>query len=219
MLFFTLPTTAGYFAFGFLLVGAIFATGSFARADNWLVYLALAGYTAGLPATTASRLLQNAFYARSDTATPAKIAVVRVAIGALAAVPLMFWFDRFALADLVGPQPPAGAHPLFLGAAGLAAASGLGAWTELALLRRALRRRLPGFGYPRAALIRMTALALGAVAPAALLWWLLPPWHVALQALAVVAVYGAAYLGGAHLLGLPQMAAWSGRLRRRFGRR
>ena len=35
--------------------------------------------------------------------TPAKIAVVRVAIGAAAALPLMFWFDRFPLADLVGP--------------------------------------------------------------------------------------------------------------------
>ena len=143
MLFFTLPTTAGYFAFGFLLVGAIFATGSFARADNWLVYLALAGYTAGLPATTASRLLQNAFYARSDTTTPAKIAVVRVAVGAVAAVPLMFWLDRFAIALLIGLS--AAGYPLFLGAAGLAAASGLGAWTELVLLCRALQRRLPGF--------------------------------------------------------------------------
>ena len=102
MLFFTLPTAAGYLAFGFLLVGALFATGSFARADNWLVYLALAGYTLGLPATTASRLLQNAFYARFDTRTPAKIAVVRVAVGAAAAVPLMFWFDRSPIAELVG---------------------------------------------------------------------------------------------------------------------
>jgi putative peptidoglycan lipid II flippase len=213
MLFFTLPTTAGFLAFGFLLVGAIFATGSFALADNWLVYLALVGYTFGLPATTASRLLQNAFYARSDTRTPAKIAVVRVAVGAAAALPLMLWSDRFPLAGLVGTS--AAGHPLYLGAAGLAAASGFGAWSELLLLRHALRSRLPGLAFPRGAIGRMSALSAGALVPAALLWWVLPPWHIALRALLVVGVYGLGYLGGAHLLGLPQMAAWTARLRRR----
>lgn len=212
MLFFTLPTTAGYLAFGFLLVGAVFTTGSFAAAEQWLVYLALAGYTAGLPATTASRLLQNAFYARSDTRTPAKIAVLRVAFGTAAALPLMFWLDHYRIADLLGPA--AAGRPLFLGAVGLAAGSALGAWIEVAALRRALGRRVPGFALPWRPLARMAALAAAALAPAALVWWRLPPWHVALQALIVVATYAAAYLGGAWLFSFAELRAWTARLRR-----
>jgi putative peptidoglycan lipid II flippase len=79
MLFLVLPTTIGYLALGYPLVGAVYRRGAFGAADHLLVYLILAGYTLGMLATTLSRLLQNSFYAAGDTATPAKVAAVRVA--------------------------------------------------------------------------------------------------------------------------------------------
>jgi len=213
MMFLTLPTAFGYLAFGSLLVAALYRTGSFGDEGNRLVYLLLCGYTLGLPATTASRLLQNSFYALSETRVPARVAVLRVAVSVAVAVPLMFWLDRFPVA--AGEEASAGS-PLFLGAAGLAVGSAVGAWVELAALRRALAVRLPGFAVPWGALARSAALAAAALAPAVAVAWALPAgWHPAPRALAVVAAYGLAYLGGARLLGVPELEAWAGR----FGRR
>ncbi|MGH9798534.1 MAG: murein biosynthesis integral membrane protein MurJ, partial [Candidatus Polarisedimenticolia bacterium] len=128
--FLTVPTCVGYLAFGFLIVGAVYRTGAFRTADNWLVYLALAAYTLGLPATTRSRLLQNAFYALSDTRTPARIAVARVAVSTAVAVPLMVALDRVPIGAVAGGAVAGGlvaggasGSGLFLGAVGLALGS------------------------------------------------------------------------------------------------
>ena len=216
MLFLTLPTAVGYLLFGFLVVGALFRTGSFTLNANWLVYLVLGGYTLGLLATTTSRLMQNAFYALGDTKTPAKIAVARVAVSTAVAVPLMFALDRIALAELLDLPPQE--QPLFLGAAGLALGASAGAWTELGCLYVSLRRRVEVFRLPWRGAFKMTGLALLAAGPAAGLWWALPAWHVALVAVAVVGTYGFLYLAAAHLSGMEEAEAWLGRLLRQKGR-
>ncbi|MEE9218222.1 MAG: murein biosynthesis integral membrane protein MurJ [Acidobacteriota bacterium] len=212
MMFLTVPTCVGYLLFGYLLVGALYRTGEFSVTDNWLVYLVLCGYSAGLLATTCSRLLQNAFYALRDTRTPARIAVARVAISAGVAVPLMFWLDRFPVSAVA--RQAAVESNLFLGAAGLALASAVGAWVELLLLNARLGGRLEGFAVPRGALLRMAGVALLAALPAGLLWKLLPAMHVALSAALVVGLFAAGYLALARLLGLSEMDAWLGWLRR-----
>ena len=214
ILFLVLPTAVGYAAFGDLVVGALFGSGRFGGSDVLLVYAVLCGYTAGLPATTASRLLQNSFYALSDTRTPAKIAVLRVVASAAVAVPLMLWLDRMAVPQAA--DPAAAARPLFFGAVGLATGSAVGAWVELAALRRALRRRSGAAALPWASFGRSALLALGALVPAAALRWLLPQGlHPVPAALAVVGVYAVAYLGAARVLGSPELEAWTGRLARR----
>ena len=213
ILFLTTPTVIGYLAFGFLIVGALLRTGSFNVNGNWLVYLVLATYSLGLLATTMSRLLQNAFYALGDTKTPAWIAVLRVTVSAVLAVPLMVWLDGFALADVVGL--PLAEQPLFLGALGLGLGATGGAWVELWRLRAALRRRITDFALPWGRLARMIGLALAAAAPTTGLWWLLPAWPVIATAALVVSVYAALYLGGAYLAGFDELDAWAGRFLRR----
>ena len=47
MAFLNAPTTVGYLAFGFLIVGALYRTGTFGVADTWLVYLVLAATRSG----------------------------------------------------------------------------------------------------------------------------------------------------------------------------
>lgn len=224
--FLTAPTCVGYIAFGYLIVGALYRTGRFTVGDNWMVYLVLCGYTLGLLATTWSRLMQNAFYAHRDTRTPARIAVVRVVVSAAAAVPLMLWFDRFAVGSLVpaGAQAAAAASDgtggvtmasLFLGAVGLSLASAVGAWIELALLQSGLRVHLEPFRLPIGDLMRKSGTALLAAVPAAVVWIYLPPMHVALAATLIVGLFAADYLALAWGFGLMELRTWVGRLRRR----
>ncbi|HET9228675.1 MAG TPA: lipid II flippase MurJ, partial [Thermoanaerobaculia bacterium] len=214
MAFLNVPTCLGYLAFGYLIIGLLLRTGSFKETENWLVYLALCGYSVGLVATTSSRLLQNTFYALGEPRTPARIAVWRVALSTVLAVPLMFLLDRVAVTDLVRAE----GDPLRLGAVGLALGSGVASWLELFLLRRALARSAPGPAVPWKELARMALLAAAAAVPAALVWWALPPVHVAIQALAVVGIYAVGYLLLARITGAEELGFWLGRFGRRLRR-
>jgi len=206
--FLTVPTVVGYLTFGVLLVGALFRTGRFRAGDTWLVTIVLGGYALGILATTFSRLLQNAFYAIGDTKTPAWIAVTRVTVSTVVAVPTMFWLDTIPLSRVVGPLP---GSTLYLGALGLGLGASVGAWVEVWRLRRALRDPMPNIAIPWRAVLRMAGLALLAVPPAAGLWGLLPDWHVLIVAPLVVGTYGALYLGGAALLGFDEIESWTRR--------
>lgn len=214
--FLTLPTLVGFLAFGWLVVGLVFGGGEFGAQDQALVALTLAGYTLGLLPTTLARLLQNLFYSLHETRYPARVATARVMVSAALGAALMIWLDRFGVLTLLGG--PARGDELRLGAVGLAIGSAAGGWLELGLLLRGARSRLPRSVMPWRALGRMTMLALGAAAPAGGLWWLLAngrlgAWPGWLSALAVLALYGLAYLGGALALRLPETRAWLGRLR------
>ena len=214
MAFLNVPTVIGYLCFGWLVVGALYRSGSFTLGDNWLVYLVLCGYSLGILATTSSRLLQNTFYALGETKVPARIAVQRVTASIVVALPLMFLLDRYPLSLLIGPQ----AGALRLGSVGLSTASAAGAWLELLRLRGQLRRRLPDFELPWGDDLRMIGIALGAAVPAALVWWLLPPLSVRLTAPLVLAVFGVAYFGIAKLAGVEEATAFLGSIGRRLRR-
>jgi putative peptidoglycan lipid II flippase len=217
MAFLNVPTFLGYLLFGYLLVGALFQVGRFGVAETWVVYLTLFGYSLGLLASTSSRLLQNSFYAIGDTRAPARIATFRVLLSAALGFLLMRWLDTVPVAAVAG-ESVAGA-PQRLGAVGLALASGAGAWLELLWLRVSLERRFPGFQLPWRETLRMLGVALLAAAPAALLWWLLPPLPVAAQAALVVGLYAAGYLLLARFLAPEELGFWVGRFGRRLARR
>src|SRR5690625_1664552 len=212
-LFLVIPTTVGYIVFGVLIVGGFLQRGAFEAADTWLVYLVLGGYSLGLVATTVSRLLQNAFFALSDTKTPAKIAVVRVVVSTAVAIPLMFWLNQFSVSGTLGI--PAGDNLLYLGAVGLAAGASVGAWAELWWLMRSLKQRLRDFTLPLHAIMRMTGLAAAASLPAALVWWASAALPLIVTAILVISVFAAAYLGLAAMLSFEELGAWTGRFRRR----
>ncbi|WP_263784796.1 murein biosynthesis integral membrane protein MurJ [Salinibacter grassmerensis] len=209
--FLTVPTVVGYLVFGVLLVGALFRTGQFQAGSTWLVAIVLGGYSLGILATTLSRLLQNAFYAIGDTTTPAWIAVLRVTVSTIVAVPAMFWLDTIPLAAVVGPLP---GDELFLGALGLSLGATVGAWVEVAALRHWLQGPLPDARIPWGNAGRMLGLALVSLGPGAAVWGLLPNWHVLVVAPIVVAAYAAVYLGAAWGLGVGAIEAWT---RRFFG--
>ncbi len=206
--FLTVPTVVGYLAFGMLLVGALFRTGQFQAASTWLVTIVLGGYSLGILATTMSRLLQNAFYAIGDTKTPAWIAVLRVTVSTVVAVPAMFGLDTIAVEQAVGRVP---GDALFLGALGLSLGATVGAWGEVVALRWWLRAPLPDARIPWGQVVRMTGLALGSLGPAAGVWWMLPAWDMLLVAPLVVGAYAVVYIGAAWGLGFDEIEAWTQR--------
>ena len=188
------PTAIGYLVFGFLIVGAIFRRGAFGVADNALVYLILAAYSLGLLATTASRVLSNAFYALGETRRPARVAVVRVIVSAAAGAGLMLWLDRFPVAVVPWLRE---ASELRLGGVGLALGSALGAWLEILLLRRelrGLRGESPGLRVGGGRLGRYLGLAIAALAPAAVVAWLTREAPIAVAGALVVGCYAGVYL-------------------------
>lgn len=233
--FYVVPTAMGYLVVGDVVVAALFERGRFGPDDTRLVWYVLGAFSLGLVATTTSRVLQSALYARGDTRGPAKIAGARVAVSAVLGGVLMLQLDRVALGAsgtlavaVVGDLPAWSPLPvalrsdpdarLRLGAVGLALAASVGAWLELALLRRRLptsfgRARVGG-GHGRAT--ALSAAVAGGVALA------LRGWLDALPALlglpVVVLAAGAVYLVTALQLGVPEARALVGMARRRPSR-
>ncbi len=151
--FWMLLAAAVYIAAGDLVVGLLFQGGVFSEADTVLVWFVVGAYALGLPATGVSRVLQNVCYARGDTAGPAGIAAVRVAVAAAVGMVVMFPLDRvvvsvdrllsaaegLGLAWALPEAERALGDVVRLGAVGLALGSAVAAWTEIVLLARRLR--------------------------------------------------------------------------------
>lgn len=91
-LFIALPAMAGLMALAEPIIGLLFGRGAFSQEAVGATASALVAYGAGLPFIAASRPLVSAFYAREDTATPVRVAVVslviNVALGAALMLPL-----------------------------------------------------------------------------------------------------------------------------------
>jgi putative peptidoglycan lipid II flippase len=108
----------------------------------------------GLVAATMGRLYSSAFYALKDTRTPLYFAVARVVLTAV----LAYW-SAVMLPGEVGV-------PRDLGGVGITATTGVAAWIEFLLLRRALGKRIgpTGVSFPRLMLLWACGMVAGALA-------------------------------------------------------
>ncbi|WP_248359889.1 murein biosynthesis integral membrane protein MurJ [Anaeromyxobacter oryzae] len=202
--FFVVPSAAAFVAIGDVLAGALFQTGKQTAADTRYLWLVLMGSAVGLVAAAKGRVYASSFYALRDTRTPLRFAVVRLALTASLA-----WWSAVKMPDLLGV-------PREAGLVGITATTGLAAWVEYALLRRALARRIGKTGVPgrRMALLWGAAAVAGGAALAtkvALVRWrgampglasdwggaFLPPprMHPVLAALPIVGAFAVVYLG------------------------
>jgi putative peptidoglycan lipid II flippase len=118
--FYIIPSAFGLASLGTWLVAALFQTGQFGASDTELVAGVVAAYAIGLPAQASVKLLASGHYALGDTRTPVRIAVASVFTSAALAFGLMQW----------------------LGVAGIALGSGLGAYLNLGLNYAALERKV-----------------------------------------------------------------------------
>ena len=210
--FYVVPSFVVFVLLGDLAVAAIFQTGEFDPTDTTIVYLTLVGFSIGLVASTGTRLFSSTFFALRDTRTPAKYAIIRVLTAAALGFTLMIQFEPALGLEMgvfqgvsVGGQP--------LGAVGLAAGSGIAAWVEWTLLRRALRRHIGPVGASAAAVWRMFAAALIAAAVAWGIRLAVGALHPIYEAALVFSAFGATYFAVAGLLGLAEARGVLARIR------
>ena len=115
----TLPATIALIALAQPIIATLFERGAFDPGATRDTARALVAYALGLPAYVLIKVLAPCYYARQDTRTPVKIAVICVAVNTIAALALMQVF----------------AH------VGIALATALSAWLNAALLARGLMSR------------------------------------------------------------------------------
>ena len=219
-MFFVAPTMVAYVAVGDVLVAALYQSGEFGRSDVVQVWLILAVHALGLLATTGSRLIQSVLYGLGRPHTPARIALVRVAVSLALGLVLMFQFDRLAIGpdgleqvgDLpaLGPLPdqfrdPAGVQGRnHLGGVGLAVAAAAASVIEYRLLRRAVRPHAPDVTILGGRLrLTLAAAAISGIAATAV-----RPIAAGLEpivaGLVVAGALGTVYLAAAWRLGVPE---------------
>jgi putative peptidoglycan lipid II flippase len=128
--FFIIPSVAAFLALGDSVVSLLYQTGKFTRGDVDYVWAVLAGYTAGLLASTLGRLYTSAYWALRDTRTPLRFAALRVLLTAG-----LGWFLAFPATRWAGIPAP-------MGLVGLTIASGIAAWIEFTLLRASMNRKI-----------------------------------------------------------------------------
>jgi len=198
--FFVIPSAAAFLFLGDVIAGAIFQTGHFTRADAIYVWGILAGSAVGLLAVTMGRLYSSAFYAMWDTRTPLKFAIVRVILTVA-----LGYYCALNLPRTLGIDPR-------WGVASLTASAGLAGWVEFSLLRYALNRRIGKSGLERTLLLQLWAMALAASGAGYVLKLYLHGHGPKLVALAVIPIFGGAYLGLAWLFGIEELNLLMSRL-------
>jgi putative peptidoglycan lipid II flippase len=223
--FYIVPSFVAFALLGDVVVATLLQTGEFDRDDTLVVYFTLVAFSLGLLATTASRMLSTTFFALRDTRTPARFAIVRVVLSAVLAIVLMIQFEAIKV-DRLGLNIPGGIFSHLrvgdksLGVVGLALGTGVGAWVEWALLKRALRNKIGNVGAGAGPLTRMFIAALAGAAAGWGVRLLLPDgFPVFAGGVLVLGVYGVVYFAVAGALGLSQAGALLRRIKGRFGRR
>ena len=200
--FFIVPSAVGFLALGDVMIGVLYQTGRFTRADTLYVWGILAGSSVGLLASTLGRLYSSTYYALHDTRTPLLFAVARVLLG----IALGYSFALLLPAAL-------GIDARF-GIIGLTVASGVAGWVEFFLLRRALNRRIGRTGLPFSFTIKLWSTALvSAVLALGIKYFLGDRYPVVLASLVLVP-YGLLYFAFTSLLALPEARTVVGRFTR-----
>lgn len=120
-LFLAIPAALALGLGSYPIIAALFRQGEFTNGDAIVTAQVLAGYSLGLPAYVAGKVLATACYARQDTKTPVLVAAASVIFNIVVALTLVFVFDY--------------------GVAGIAFATGLAGWVQIGLMWRILAKR------------------------------------------------------------------------------
>jgi putative peptidoglycan lipid II flippase len=121
----TLPAAVALAVVPTPIVQALFQRGAFTTADVAPTAYALAIFALGLPSFVLIKVLSPAYFAREDTATPMRFAVISLTANTLGSIALFFLFRRLGLMPHLG----------------IAVATTLGGWLNAGLLYGTLVQR------------------------------------------------------------------------------
>ena len=116
---FALPCAVALITIPFFLIDAMYTRGQFTVGDAHATANALFFYGWGVPAFVSAQLLNRAFFARQDTATPMRFGLISVAVNVAVGVSLFY----------------------LIGVPGVAAATTVAWWTNVAMMTATLVRR------------------------------------------------------------------------------
>lgn len=194
--FFVVPSMIAFIALGDVVIAALYKTGKFGHGDVVYVWAALAGSALGLLSSTLGRLYASTFYALGDTRSPLRIALLRIALATL-----LGYVASVRLPSYLGLQAASGIVCL-------TTTSSAVSWLEFFLLRRKLSARIGPSGLPWAftGKVGLASLLAGGAGLGieALCRRLAPDLAPYLTAIPILGGFGAAYLGMALLLRVPQ---------------
>lgn len=121
----TLPAAVAFVAIPLPIIQVLFERGAFTAADTPPTAWALAAFAFGLPAFVLNKVLSPAYFAREDSRTPMKFALVNLLVNASGSVGLFFLLRHWGYMPHVG----------------IAVATTVAAWINVFQLWWELRRR------------------------------------------------------------------------------
>ena len=183
----TLPAAVALVLIPGPLVTVLFERGAFLPEDSAKTALALTIYGFGLPAFVLQKVLQPLYFARSDTKSPFRYALVAMVINAVLAIGLAFWIGFYAAA----------------------LATTVAAWAMVWMLWRGSRAMGPAAQLDRALRQRVLRMLLACATMGLVLWgamhWAAPVFEMArwriLALVGLVTLALISYFGSATALG------------------
>jgi len=121
----TLPAAAALIAAPVFLIEGLYTRGAFLTSDAEMAGRALIHYGWGVPAFVLIKVLAPAYFAREDTKTPMRFALISVVVNTILGASLFFWMKSQGMA----------------GFPGLAIATSVAAWGNALMLLNGLRAR------------------------------------------------------------------------------
>jgi putative peptidoglycan lipid II flippase len=211
-LFLTIPCAVASMVVPVPLIATMFERGEFTATDTWNTALTLAAFAAGLPAYILVKILTPGFFARHDTRSPVRYSIVCLVLNTLISLAVLF-------ASLQGYFEKA-----FVG---LAAATALSSWLNVAFLTRGLMKR-GHFRVDTRLRHRFPRMLAASAVMGAVLWWLawaLGPWSGPevtelrrILGMAAIVTSGMLVFGAvAHLTGAVRLGELRGMLRGKTG--
>ena len=178
---FTLPAAVALFVMPFVVIDATMTRDAFTSADAARTADALRQFAWGVPAFVLAKVLTPPFFARMDTRRPMIFAITSVVITVILGAGLFFWFSRIGVDGVLG----------------LAIATSVSAWVNVALLGGTLIREKAWHASPRfvsriARVLAASAAMAGVLFAASVFYEDLSRWLLAKE-IAVLVVCG---LGG-----------------------
>ncbi|MDA3934668.1 MAG: murein biosynthesis integral membrane protein MurJ [Gammaproteobacteria bacterium] len=168
----SVPAAVGLLLLATPVLQTLFEYGRFSGADTRMTGMALQAYALGLPAVIAVKVLAPGFYARQDTATPVRYAIISMVSNMLLNVLFIFLLLSYVHAPAEATQGLlarlAATPGLHLG---LALASAVAAYINMFLLWRRLRR-LGWWQAPAGWLLDLSRIGLMSLLMALCLWLL-----------------------------------------------
>jgi len=196
----TIPCAVALVVIPLPLVSVLFERGATTAEDSRAIALAVAVYGLGLPAFVLQKVLQPIFFAREDTKSPFRYAVVSMVINAVLAI---------GLAPVIGWIATALATTLAAWAMVALLAVGARRFGEVSRFDDRVRLRIPRICL--ASLVMGIALLAG--------WWVLADWlqtaGLRYVALLILILWGSfVYFSAGHLVGALRLAELRGAMRR-----